>query len=457
VLSLCAAVPAAPTAHAARKQRYEPPLIFGPGELPPEPPVITDPRLPVGAEIRGRSRAASSTPACSFRAPVCVHPTGSLEPREVLSTLDALEQAYERLVRVLGLPAPLPDDGRGGSDALDLYLVPSDRTARAFERVHTVTEARRFGGFDTAPGYCVAAADAGVLAERAATLCVGEAIALRLDPGETPHLRRAFATELWWLVGAPTNFDFEAVDAVQRVPWRALGERELSPRSEGSALFFDYLESSLGAGSPGTLSAALLSASAQVTPPEAATWHNEPDAFDVLRHTLDESEHRVAELLGDFAIARAFAGDRDDGQHGLSLAWAGTFGAPSFDWVIPFTKLPKRVRLTPVEPTGAAFVWLDLDRAPGTTTLGFQAEWEPPAEFRWQLVKIDADGNEMGRIDVPFQERQTTVEARVVDLTGARAVLVVGAHLERVDLDHPFDPDVAPFEPHAALVYLVAM
>jgi hypothetical protein len=36
-------------------------------------------------------------------------------------------------------------------------------------------------------------------------------------------------------------------------------------------------------------------------------------------------------------------------------------------------------------------------------------------------------------------------------------VLVVGAHLERVDLDHPFDPDVAPFEPHSALVYLVAM
>jgi hypothetical protein len=280
---------------------------------------------------------------------------------------------------------------------------------------------------------------------------------LRLDPGETPHLRRAFATELWWLVGARTNFDFEAVDAVQRAPWRALGERELSPRSEGSAIFFDYLESSLGAGSPGTLSAALLSASAQVTPSEAATWHNEPDAFDVLRHTLDESEHRVAELLGDLAIARAFAGDRDDGQHSLSLAWAGTFGAPSFDWVIPFTKLPKRVRLTPVEPTGAAFVWLDLDRVPGATTLAFQAEWEPPAEFRWQLVKIDADGNEMGRLDVPFQERQTNVEARVVDLSGARAVLVVGAHLERVDLDHPFDPDVAPFEPHSALVYLVAM
>ncbi len=457
LFALGVAVPLASTAHAGPKQRFEPPLLFGGSPPPAESIVETDPRLPVWAEITARVRPGAGSPACSFRAPVCVHPTAALDPASVLATLDALERSFERLVFALGLPAPLSDGGRGGSDALDLYLVPSERTARAFERVHVVADARRLGGFDAAPGFCVVAADGGILAERAATLCIGEAIALRLDPAETPHTRRAFATELWWLVGAPTSFDFVAIDAVQRAPWLAIGERDLSARSEGSAMFFEYLETSLAAGTPGMLSAALLSASAQVTPPEAAVWHNEPDAFDVLRHTLGESEHRMAETLGDFALSRAFAGDRDDGQHALSLAWAGSYGAPSFDWVIPFTKLPKRVPLLPVEPTGAAFVWLDLDSVPGATTLGFQAEWEPPAEFRWQLVKIDADGNEMGRIDVPFQERQTKAEARIVDLSGARAILVVGAHLERVDLEHPFDPDVAPFEPHSALVYLVAL
>jgi hypothetical protein len=380
-----------------------------------------------------------------------------VDSRAALDALDGLERAYEKLVVALELPAPLPDDRRGGSDALDLYLVPSERTTRPFERVQVFADARGFAGFDAAPGFCIASADPGALAERAATICVGEAIALALDPAETPHLRRAFATELWWLTGAPTSFDFEAVSAVQRAPARAISDRELSSRSEGSALFFDFLELSRGVGSPGKLSAALLSASAQVTPAGSAVWHNEPDSFDVLRHTLDENEHFVAEMLGQLAVARAFAGDRDDGQHPLSLEWAGAFGSPRFEWVIPFSKLPKRVRLAPIEPTGAAYVWLDLDGAPAGKTLGFQAEWEPPAEFRWQLVKIDADGNEMGRIDVPFQERQTTVEARIVDLTGARAILVVGAHLERVDLEHPFDPDVAPFEPHSALVYLVAM
>jgi hypothetical protein len=440
-----------------RRQRFEPPLLFGGSAPPPEPRIETDPRLPVGAEIGGRSRPEAGPGACSFRAPVCVHPSRGVDESLVLPTLDALEHAFEKLVWALGLPTPLRDDGSGGSDALDLYLVPSERTTPAFERVNVYADARRLGGFDSAPGFCVASADTGVLADRAATLCVGEAVALRLDPGETPHTRRAFATELWWLVGAPTNLDFEAVDAVQRAPWRALRERERSQRSEGSALFFEFLENALGRSSPGMLSAALFSASAQVTPPDAFVWHNEPDSFDVLMHTLDEREHRMAGLLGDLAVARAFTGDRDDGQHALSLEWAGAFGAPRFDWVIPFSKLPKRVRSSPVEPTGAAFVWLDLDQATAGKTLGFQAEWEPPAEFRWQLVKIDAGGNEMGRIDVPFQERQAKVEARIVDLTGVRAVLVVGAHLERVDLEHPFDPDVAPFEPHAALVYLAAL
>jgi hypothetical protein len=457
LVAVCALFVAVPNAHAERKKRFEPPLLFGGGEEPPELPVETDPRLPVGAEIVTRSRPKADLPACSFRVPVCVHPSSGVAPKATLAALDALEDAYEKLVWALGLPAPLADGGQGESDALDLYLVTSDRTAPGFERVRAVGNALHFGGFDRASAFCVASADSGILAERAATLCIGEAIALRLDPAETPHTRRAFATELWWLVGAPTSLDFEAVATVQGAPHRALVERELSGRSEGSALFFDFLELSLGNGSPGALSAALLSASAQVTPKDSASWHNEPDTFDVLRHTLDQSEHQMATLLGNLAVARAFGGDRDDGQHPLVLEWAGTFGAPAFDWVIPFSKLPKRVRLTPVEPTGAAYVWLNLDAPTAGKTLAFQAEWEPPAEFRWQLVKIDAEGNEMGRLDVPFQERQTSVEARMVDLSGVSAVLAVGAHLERVDLEHPFDPDVAPFEPHAALVYLVSL
>jgi hypothetical protein len=67
------------------------------------------------------------------------------------------------------------------------------------------------------------------------------------------------------------------------------------------------------------------------------------------------------------------------------------------------------------------------------------------------------DGEELGRIDIPYQERGRDAEGRISNLEGARAVLIVGTNLEGIDLAHPFDPDVAPFEPHAATVYLVRM
>jgi hypothetical protein len=34
---------------------------------------------------------------------------------------------------------------------------------------------------------------------------------------------------------------------------------------------------------------------------------------------------------------------------------------------------------------------------------------------------------------------------------------LVGTNLEGIDLAHPFDPDIAPFEPHSATVYLVRL
>jgi hypothetical protein len=125
--------------------------------------------------------------------------------------------------------------------------------------------------------------------------------------------------------------------------------------------------------------------------------------------------------------------------------------------VLPFDSLPRRVRLTPIEPTGAALVWVDLTGAPPGVPLGFQAQWEPPAQFQWVLVRVGADGRELGRLEVPFQQKETTAEARLVDLGDAKGVLIAGAHLEEVDGDHPFDPDVAPFEPHGAMVYVVEL
>jgi hypothetical protein len=223
-------------------------------------------------------------------------------------------------------------------------------------------------------------------------------------------------------------------------------------------LFFEYLETLRSAGSPGELSAALFSAGVSASKPIGLHYVNEPDLFDVLRHSLAEDGARFAALMVDFSVARAFVGDRDDGLHLSPLAWSGAFGKVRFDWLIKYSSLPRRVLVSPaIDSTGSVLLWLDLDEVGLGASLGFRAEWEPPVNFQWQLVKIGPDGTELGRIDIPFQARGHEAEGRVRNLDDARAILVVGTNLEGIDLAHPFDPDVAPFEPHGATVYLARM
>jgi hypothetical protein len=415
-----------------------------------------DPELPSGAEIRAgvRPETSDSARACSARFPLCVHPRPGVSNTATLSALDAAELAYERLVVVLGLPAPVVDRS-AESGALDLYLAARDPSA---DPVRVGAAPLELGTFDRSAAFCELAESDGILLERAATLCLGEAIALRLDAAETPHVRRAFATALWWIVGSPTTLDYEAIASVQSRPERSILRRERDATSEGAALLFEYLEHTRAEGEPGTLAAALLSASAQKTSPGAFRFDNEPDYVDVLRHTLGNQRGRLVALFRDFSIARTFVGARDDGLHLPSLGWSGRFGVAPFDWIIPFSSLPRRVLLSkPIEPSGAALIWLDLDQVPEGATLGFQAEWEAPVAFGWAFVRIAEDGSELSRVDVPFQQRANSVDARLTGLEGARAVAIVGTFLDEVSLEHPFDPDVEPFEPHSATVYLVRL
>ncbi len=160
----------------------------------------------------------------------------------------------------------------------------------------------------------------------------------------------------------------------------------------------------------------------------------------------------------DFAAARAFLGDRDDGAHFLESGWLGSFGRVRFDWNIPFSDLPRRVApVRPIAPNGSIYIWLDLDKVPENVELGFRGEWEPPVSFQWTLVAVDATGKELRRLNAPFVERGTRAEQSLVDLSGARGIIVVGTNLGGIDLRHPFDPDYAPFEPHGCTVYLAKL
>lgn len=439
----------------AAKPKRDPPLLFGGPVTKPKPKLPLDPRLPTGAELPAtepRPRVTASR--CSFTRPVCVHATSPLAEAGLSEALSALELAYERIVLALRLPAPLGDDDAGGNDALDWYLseTAGELTARA--------EALLPGRFDVAPVFCQSGVATGALLERQAALCVGEALASTLDAGETPSARHALALELWWITGRKTALDVELIDDAQRHPERPLvADHEPDPGAVGRfALLLEMLETTRSSASPGVLSTSMLSAAASRSPANAAAFDNEPDVFDVLRHSLDEELPRYADLMVDFALRRALAGDRDDGTRLPSLAFAGSFARPDFDWVIPFSSLPRRVISgTPVGPSGAELIWVELDDAPLGAVIGFRAEWEAPVAFQWRILLVDRDGRDVRRVDVAFQERGRAADARVMRLDGAKALLIAGVNLGGVDLAYPFDPDIRPFEPTACTVYLVAM
>lgn len=453
VVALTVLVAAAAPAHAAPPKR-DPPLLFGGAIKKVKHKVPLDPHLPTGAPLPPASaRPAASAALCSFARPVCVH--GSAADVALLpEALAALERAYERVVLTLRLPAPTADDDRGGSDALDWYL------DRELGELEVVQESLLPGKMDEASVFCRGASAGTVLRDRSATLCVGEALASALDAGEGAEARRALALELWWITGPKTALDVQVVDDAQRNPERALTRD--GPPSPGSlgrlALLFEMLETTRSVATPGTLVTSMFSAAASRTPAAAPRFDNEPDLFDVLRHSLDEETARYADLLVDFALRRALSGDRDDGTRLPTLSFAGSFARPHFDWVIPFSSLPRRVLSgRPIAQSGAELIWIELDDAPLGAALGFRAEWEAPVAFQWRIVLIDAEGREVRRVDVTFQERATAADARVLRLDGAKAMIIAGVNLGGVDLAHPFDPDVAPFEPSACTVYLVAM
>ncbi len=432
--------------------RRDPPLLFGAGPHVPRALVEVDPSLPTGPDFAAtllRPRATGA--ACSAQVPVCVQRDSNVAGPDALRALSALELAYRRVVQALALPAPLADDGHGGSDGLDWYV-------NGKPGLSTVPDAIGLGGFDRAAAFCLGGGSGDRwLLERDATLCIGEAVAKRLAPGASAAVQRAFATELWWITGSVTSLDVQEVDDAQAHPERALAGRYSAPGA-AAALLLDFLERARSSQDSAALLTSLLSAAADRTPGGALSWNDEPDVFDVLRHSLDEDTGKMATLLGQYGVSRGFLGDRDDGGHAPYAEWAGAFGRASYDWVIKFSSLPRRVRASrAIEPTGIELVWVDLDEVPLGVSLGFESEWEAPVAFRWTLISVDDQGREMARVDVPFLERGRSSEGRVVNLTGVRGVLAIGVNLGGVDLTHPFDPDLDPFEPQSCTMYFARM
>ena len=396
--------------------------------------------------------AATPIEACSFQLPICVHAPTAVSPQATLAALAELEHAW-RAYTALGLPAPLDDGSLGGGHAFDAYLLRAGEARAGWDALPAAGTPDQTSAFAVLPPPrgkwrgCAAASDAARV--------LAQAIALRLDAGVDEGSLAMASSYLASLVAPCGALETSAVDDFQRAP-----EREIvaaSPEGmDGSLLFPMFLDDRYGSGGPAAVVTSLLGVSGQHTDPEAPEWSTEPDLFDALIVAEKDRGMEPGDVLLEFAIARAFAGNRSDGAHLSDADRFGAAGRVRMEWAVPWASLPRRLApVRPIEPTGASYVWLDLEGAAPGADLTFVAEWELPVPFYWALVKVDKEGREAGRVEIASIFGATRAERTVVGLDGLAGVLVVGVNGGHIDRVNTYDPDDRPHEPHSYTVTLV--
>ncbi|MBK8253691.1 MAG: hypothetical protein IPK82_13615 [Polyangiaceae bacterium] len=437
---------------------------------------------PSGGQRRfgGQQRPAQTlTSACSNRVPVCVHIGADVPDDAGEHVLATAEKALGEYL-ALGLPHPVNDAMRGGSSAWDVYILAENVYASSAPNMYTSpadvytnlsgepvekadfgygvtltdpeTEPRAFDG-SAAFTLMPAPATRGCDLDFAIAKHAAKATLLGFDGGAERVLLDASASYLAWMLFPCTAVTQPAVDAFQAEPHKGF-VLPAKGGAHGAFLFPMYLEENEGSGDPAKLTASLFAIASQRSAP-SPFWQNEPDLLDALRSSLTFRRASLEDVLLDFAVDRAFVGDRSDGQHLAATDVYAKAGRVFFEWSVPYNSLPRRLAPAhPLLPTGATYLWLDLATAPKDSEVTFVADWELPAVFRWSLVKVDKQGAETGRIDIAGVFGTNHVERTVVLREDLAGMIVVGTFTGSLDRSLPFDPDEGPFMPHSYEVTL---
>lgn len=410
------------------------------------------------------------TKACSMRIPVCVHASGRVAGRTVLDVVAAAERAWETLAGSLGLGSP---DVDADDLAYHVYLVegagePGVTHVSARDVRSRIDRARAFTVLD-------ANVRAGCQLDALVAREISRAVLLRVAPATAAGVARAQTTYLAQLI-VPCAFGLaaDAAQIFQSRPERAVcdarafevgtsaDEARAASRAsdafmEGAALFWGRVDWAFGR-APASIVMASWALAPTMTDVGSKRWHDEPDAFDVLRVSFKNAlstGSTLDDLLLDAAVARAFMGSSDDGLHQLPTRTLGDGARVPLDWELPWPAAPKRVApRAAVYPSGASYLMIHRDAAPPGARLRVEIAWEEHALFRWAFVKLDAQGRELGRVAIPTRERATEAQMTLVDLDNVDRILLVGVNAG--DPSYRFDPDDEIWEPHAWLVTLAS-
>ncbi|MGH7297371.1 MAG: hypothetical protein ACRELB_20715, partial [Polyangiaceae bacterium] len=334
--------------------------------------------------------------------------------RTLLEILGALDRGWAVVTQALDLPPPAVDpdgvwrayvvDGvEGGATALPTERDPIDRLDRAAS---------------------LALVDRDLPAGCALDLAVTRAIVRGSIWAVAPATDEGSATaeaEMVARIAVPCATDDTDVKTFQDQPERTIIDPTSPGFDRGASMFFDWLDAAFSA-RPTAMVAGTWALAPTITPPHAWAWSGSPTGFDVLRVSLAgalSESSTFDDVLTRFSVHRALA---------MPPARLG--------WHVPWPSKARRLASpVPVSPTGASYVLVDLAGAPARASLRVEADWEDFGRMRWDVVKLDARGQEIADVPITSLPLGTSASLTVEALDGTDRVLVVGVDLGSTE--HP--------------------
>jgi len=410
-----------------------------------------------GPEIAARfARPSLPLRACSFESPLCVH---GADAKQVLGSLAIADRAFFSITRGLRLPAPQPSTSTG---AFDIYITndATDAWEGSFGERNLSSATDRASSYAKIDGHLREQCSQ----EMAITGALLRGSLYRVAPATDEATAIAEISSLTaLLVPCSETMLIDGVSRFQQAPELPISDSlatkegadrlRARERAHGASLFYSWLDWSY-AREPGAMAIGLWALRPTFTPFGADYFVGKPDVFDVLKESFKGalfSDSSVDDLYLDFAVARAFMGNADDGQHFPESRTFGPAADLNPDWAIDWPEKPRRLApRASLLPTGASYIVVNAEGAKANQRLRVEAEWETHAKMRWTMVRVGKAGNELGRIDLRAQDRATNAQATVVDLREATRIIIVGVN--GGDFSHPYDPDDEITEPHNWLV-----
>ena len=338
---------------------------------------------------------------------------------------DAAEEAaaFARYLSAGGFELPFSDGGRGGSEALDLYLAPLPNMRAAYSDGDVPLSFH-----DRVSAFAVV--DPVTAGDRLA-LCAIEAVAratmLSLVPDEAESWRNAYASWLTWRYTGQFGCS-DAEREQQEEPsrgWIAGAADE----GAGGGLYLAMLSDRHSRGTGAFLRSLLESARQRTW--EGNGYRGSPDLWQVLERSLRISGEKLIDAVQNMAVDRFF---------GASV----TEMTPPIFAETRITELPFHSRNEPIlEPFGSVYLWADVRDAPPESRLRVWLRGEYGVEWGLTAVRLDERLNRMTELSAPPRAGDPRAYVPLELDERVAYVLVVGTNLSHrlPDADDEVDPN----------------